>query len=84
MEPFYGQIQLFAFQFAPQGWLPCEGQRLPVSKPKYQALFALIGNRYGGDGQTNFALPDLRKKSPDENMRYYIAVSGAIFPPRAD
>jgi microcystin-dependent protein len=58
MEPFVGQICLFGFDFPPRGWAICAGQLLPISR--YQALFSLIGTRYGGDGRTTFALPDLR------------------------
>lgn len=61
MDPFIGQIQEFGFNFAPQGWARCDGQLLPISE--YDALFALIGTTYGGDGQTTFALPDLRGRS---------------------
>src|SRR5271165_2310374 len=57
-EPFISQIEAFPFTFAPKGWAFCAGQLLPISQ--YQALFALIGTYYGGNGTTNFALPDLR------------------------
>lgn len=56
--PFIGQIQMFAGTFAPSGWMLCEGQILPISQ--YDALFALIGTTYGGDGVQTFGLPDLR------------------------
>jgi microcystin-dependent protein len=56
--PFIGQIQMFAGAFAPAGWMLCEGQTLPIAE--YDALFALIGTTYGGDGVQTFALPDLR------------------------
>lgn len=79
MEPFLGQVQLFAFNFAPRGWAGCEGQLLPISQN--QALFALLGTTYGGDGRTTFALPDLRQNSPTPGMKYYIALQG-IFPSR--
>jgi len=58
MEPFIGQIQPFGFNYAPQGWMPCNGQLLPISQ--YSALFSLLGTQFGGDGRTTFALPDLR------------------------
>jgi microcystin-dependent protein len=61
-EPFVGQIALFAFNFAPVGWLPCNGQLLSISN--YTALFSLIGTYYGGNGTTNFALPDLQGRAP--------------------
>jgi microcystin-dependent protein len=58
MDPFIGQIQPFAFNFAPRGWAKCDGTLLSIAQ--YQALFSLIGATYGGDGRTTFALPDLR------------------------
>ncbi len=61
-EAFIGEIRIFAGTFAPVGWLPCDGRPLPISQ--YDALFALIGTTYGGDGQTTFALPDLRGRAP--------------------
>lgn len=57
-EPFLGEIRTFGFNFAPQGWAMCAGQLLSISQNT--ALFALLGTFYGGDGVTNFALPDLR------------------------
>ena len=62
MDPYIGQITLFGGTFAPLGWAFCDGQLLPISQ--YDALFSLIGTIYGGDGQTNFALPDLRSRVP--------------------
>lgn len=61
-EPFLGQILLVSFGFAPKGWADCAGQLLPISTN--QALFALLGTMYGGNGTTNFALPDLRSRVP--------------------
>lgn len=58
MEPFIGQIQLFGFNFAPRGWAYCHGQILSIAQNS--ALFSLLGTMYGGNGQTTFALPDLR------------------------
>ncbi len=60
--PFLSEIQIFAFNFAPIGWAPCSGQLLPINQN--QALFALLGTTYGGNGQTTFALPDLRGRVP--------------------
>lgn len=57
-EPFLGEIRTFGFTFAPRGWASCDGQLLPIAQ--HQALFALLGTTYGGDGRTTFALPDLR------------------------
>lgn len=62
MEPFIAQIMLFGGNFAPRGWAFCDGQLLPIAN--YSALFSLIGNTYGGDGRTTFALPDLRGRVP--------------------
>jgi microcystin-dependent protein len=62
IEPFIGEIELFAFNFPPRGWAGCEGQLLPIATN--QALFALIGTIYGGNGTTTFALPDLRGRTP--------------------
>lgn len=62
MEPFTGQIMMFAGNFAPRGWAKCEGQLLPIAQ--YQALFSLLGTMYGGDGRSTFGLPDLRGRVP--------------------
>lgn len=61
MDPFIGQIQAFAFPFAPRGWALCQGQLLSIYQNS--ALFALLGTTYGGDGRTTFALPDLRGRA---------------------
>ena len=61
-EPFVGEIRMFAGNFAPAGWMFCEGQLLPISEN--ETLFNLIGTTYGGDGQSTFALPDLRGRIP--------------------
>lgn len=58
MDAFLGEIRLMSFQFAPKGWMYCQGQLLSVTQN--QALFALLGTTFGGNGQTTFALPDLR------------------------
>jgi len=62
MEPYLGQIELLALNFAPSGWLACNGQLLQISGN--DALFALLGTTYGGDGQNNFALPNLNARVP--------------------
>lgn len=62
MEPMMASIMLFAGNFAPRGWAFCEGQLLSIDQ--YQALFSLLGTTYGGDGRTNFKLPDLRGRVP--------------------
>ena len=61
-SPFMGEIRIMSFNFAPQGWALCNGQLLPINQN--QALFSLLGTTYGGNGQTNFALPDLRARAP--------------------
>ena len=61
-QPFVGQIIRVGFSFAPAGWMRCEGQLLPIDQ--YETLFQLIGTTYGGDGQSTFALPDLRGRVP--------------------
>lgn len=60
-EPFLSEIRIFSFNFAPKGWALCNGQLLPINQN--QALFALLGTTYGGNGQTNFALPNLRGRA---------------------
>jgi microcystin-dependent protein len=61
-QPYVGEIRMFAGNFAPAGWLFCEGQLLPISEN--ETLFNLIGTTYGGDGESTFALPDLRGRLP--------------------
>src|SRR6185295_17402051 len=61
-QPYVGEIRMFAGNFAPVGWMFCEGQLLPISEN--ETLFNLIGTTYGGDGQETFALPDLRGRVP--------------------
>lgn len=61
-QPYVGEIRMFAGNFAPAGWMFCEGQLLPISE--YETLFNLIGTTYGGDGQSTFALPDIRGRVP--------------------
>lgn len=62
MEPFIGQIMMFAGNFAPRGWAFCDGQLLSIASNS--ALFSILGTTYGGDGRTTFALPDLRGRVP--------------------
>lgn len=61
-EAFLGEIRIMAFTYPPRGWASCNGQILPINQN--QALYALLGTTYGGNGQTNFALPDLRGRVP--------------------
>lgn len=61
-EPFLSEIRIMSFGFAPRGWALCNGQLLPINQN--QALFALLGTTFGGDGRVNFALPDNRGRTP--------------------
>ena len=79
-EPFIGEITIFAGNFAPRDFAYCEGQILNINNN--QALFSLLGTRYGGDGRTTFALPNLKSVEKDLNgARYIIALNG-IYPSR--
>src|SRR5215204_6703487 len=62
MEPFLGMIQTFGFNFAPRGWAMCDGSIMSIAQNT--ALFSLLGTTYGGNGQTTYALPDLRGRVP--------------------
>lgn len=62
MDPFVAEIRIFPFNFAPRGWAWCDGQLLPLSQNT--ALFSLLGTTYGGNGKSNFALPDLQGRAP--------------------
>ena len=73
MEVYIGTIMPAAFNFAPQGWLPCDGRLLPIAN--YTALFGTIGFSYGGDGKDNFALPDLRGR---------VQIGSSLSPPPSD
>jgi microcystin-dependent protein len=81
MDAYIGSLSLVAFNFAPQGWMFCQGQLLPISQ--YTPLFALIGTTYGGDGTTNFKLPNLTgpTDASGATLNWMIAIVG-IFPPR--
>lgn len=61
-EPFLSEIRIMSFNFAPKGWALCNGQLLPINQN--QGLFSLLGTTYGGNGQTNFALPNLQGRAP--------------------
>jgi microcystin-dependent protein len=61
-EPFLAEIRIVGFTFSPRGWAFCDGQLLPINQN--QALYALLGTTYGGDGRTTFGLPDLRGRTP--------------------
>ena len=75
--PYIGEIRLFGGNFAPMGWSFCDGQLLPIAQ--YDALFNLIGTTYGGDGQTTFALPDLRGRLPlHQSSGYVVGQQGGV------
>jgi microcystin-dependent protein len=69
-EPFLSEIKIMSFVYAPRGWALCNGQFLPINQN--QALFSLLGTTYGGNGQTTFALPDLRGKVPIHSGQGFI------------
>ena len=79
-ESFLGRIALFSFGYAPEGYTLCNGVTIPIAQN--QALFSLIGVLYGGNGSTNFMLPNMQGMEPIPNMKYYIAING-IYPSRA-
>lgn len=76
-QPYVGEIRMFAGNFAPAGWMFCEGQLLPISEN--ETLFQLIGTTYGGDGQSTFALPDLRGRIPlHQGSGFVLAETGGV------
>jgi microcystin-dependent protein len=76
-QPYVGEIRMFAGNFAPAGWMFCEGQLIPISE--YETLFNLIGTTYGGDGQSTFALPDLRGRVPlHQGSGFVLAETGGV------
>ena len=79
MEAYIGEIRLFAFNFAPKGWAACQGQLLPIRQN--QALFALLGTTYGGDGRETFGLPNLQGAVPLAQGTWCICLHG-VFPSR--
>ena len=79
MEYYIGSIQLFPYTFIPMGWLLCDGRTLQVSE--YNVLFSVIGANYGGNGSSNFALPNMLGLEPIPGMRYFIVNEG-LYPTR--
>jgi microcystin-dependent protein len=76
-QPYVGEIRMFAGNFAPAGWMFCEGQLLPISEN--ETLFQLIGTTYGGDGQSTFGLPDLRGRLPiHQGSGFILAETGGV------
>ncbi|WP_281560778.1 tail fiber protein [Thalassomonas sp. RHCl1] len=90
-EPFISEMRMFGFNFAPRKWALCDGQELPINQN--QTLFALIGTTFGGDGRSNFALPDMRGRVPVHRGDYQamgaqggseqVALSEAQLPPHS-
>jgi microcystin-dependent protein len=79
-EPFIGLIELFPYTFAPRDWCRCDGTILNVSSN--QALFSLLSYKFGGNGSTTFAVPNLIGMEPVPNTNYYIALAG-LYPERS-
>jgi microcystin-dependent protein len=76
-QPYLGELRIFAGNFAPVGWMFCEGQLLAISL--YTSLYQLIGTTYGGDGQSTFALPDLRGRLPvHQGNSYTLGMTGGV------
>lgn len=81
-QPYVGEIRMFAGNFAPAGWMFCDGQLLPISEN--ETLFQLIGTTYGGDGQSTFALPNLQSRIPlhmgtgPDGTNYQLAEMGGV------
>jgi microcystin-dependent protein len=76
-QPYVGEIRMFAGNFAPAGWMFCEGQLVPISEN--ETLFSLIGTTYGGDGQSTFGLPDLRGRVPiHQGGGFFLAQTGGV------
>lgn len=76
-QPYVGEIRMFAGNFAPAGWMLCEGQLLPISEN--ETLFQLIGTTYGGDGESTFGLPDLRGRLPvHQGNGFILAETGGV------
>ncbi|WXR62751.1 tail fiber protein [Peptostreptococcaceae bacterium AGR-M142] len=78
-QVYIGDIQLFPFYFTPRNWAECSGQLMEIqSNP---TLYSLLGNKFGGNGNTTFALPNLEDASPISGMHYCISMQGT-YPPR--
>ena len=82
--PYLGEVRSFAFNFDPTGWMDCGGQLLPIQR--YPALFSLLGTTYGGNGETDFALPKippLEATDPQQGLNWRICVVSDNMPPRS-
>ena len=83
-EPYLGEVRSFAFNFDPTGWLDCNGQILSIIEN--QPLFSLLGTTYGGNGETDFALPKippLETSQPGTGLTWRICAVGGTYPPRS-
>ena len=87
-QPYVGQIMVFAFNFAPRNYAYCNGAQVSIAQN--QALFSILGTTYGGDGVSNFALPDMRPADPVHHQRHwdpteprYLICAQGVYPPRA-
>ncbi len=76
---YLGQIELFPYTYVLKDWMACQGQLLQILE--YKALYALLGDRFGGDNVTTFALPNLQDKAPLPGLTYCMLVEGGMFPP---
>lgn len=79
MDYYLGDILLLPFGYSPVGSVECAGQLMQIAQ--YSALYSLLGTQYGGNGTTNFGIPDLRNAVPNSNMRYCIMITG-VYPQR--
>ncbi|WP_083896916.1 phage tail protein [Azospirillum sp. B506] len=85
MDPYIGEIRMFSFTFAPTGWVTCDGKLYPIYDKKMKNLFEIIGFRYGGDGESKFAVPDMRGRVPVqygesqiEQLKYEVGDTGGV------
>jgi microcystin-dependent protein len=72
-EPYVGETRIFAFGFVPAGWMACQGQLVPVAE--LPGLFKIIGTKYGGDGETNFGLPNVAPLQSDDGGQLSVCIS---------
>lgn len=79
MDFYIGEIELFPFGFAPMGWMLCNGAIMQIVQN--QALYSLIGNKFGGNGTSTFGIPNMMNDTPAVGMNYYICIMG-IYPSR--
>ena len=82
MDPYLGEIRVFGFNYAPENWAFCAGQTLPISQ--FSALYSLLGTQFGGDGRTNFGVPDFRGKVSVGRVRVRDSAATRWEPDRGD